>query len=204
LYAETWEVTFQVHEEGPVVVPAGVFDAFGVLYGLAIVKAGEGTGHVDGLAEAFDLDLCGVRYTPYDEGRSQSLQQEFPNWYAEGIGLVQYGVGDTLRLTDTNVTAVGDRSSGLVRTLAQNYPNPFNPVTTISFALERHARVTLSIHDVEGKLVNTIIDGTLEEGPHQVAWYGTDSRGYPVGSGVYFYRLTAGGEVLTKKMVLLK
>jgi hypothetical protein len=88
--------------------------------------------------------------------------------------------------------------------LHQNRPNPFNPTTTIPFSLPIAANVKLSIYDVEGKLVKTLADGLFDEGRAEVVWDGTNARGEPAGSGVYWYRLAAGDKVFTKKMVLLK
>jgi flagellar hook assembly protein FlgD len=89
-------------------------------------------------------------------------------------------------------------------TLSQNHPNPFNPATTISFTLPEKARVHLAIYDVAGRLVATLVDGSLDEGLHTAKWEGRNNNGSQVSSGVYFYRLVAGKEVLTKKMVLLR
>lgn len=88
--------------------------------------------------------------------------------------------------------------------LYQNCPNPFNPSTTISFTLPKRSVTELAIYDVEGKLVTTFVDGTLEEGYKKVTWDGIDAYGNPVSSGIYFYRLKAGGKTITKKMILLK
>ncbi|MCK5547382.1 MAG: T9SS type A sorting domain-containing protein, partial [Thermoplasmata archaeon] len=84
-----------------------------------------------------------------------------------------------------------------------NYPNPFNPATTISFTVPEKAHATLSIFNIEGKLVKTLVNNTLEEGYKQTTWDGTDSHGNAVSSGVYFYRLRAGGKALTRKMVVI-
>jgi hypothetical protein len=89
-------------------------------------------------------------------------------------------------------------------TLDQNSPNPFNPTTTISFTLPKKSFVNLSIFNLEGKLVTTIVDGMLEEGFKEYRWDGNDARGFPVSSGVYFYRLKAGNRTLTKKMSVVK
>ena len=82
-------------------------------------------------------------------------------------------------------------------------PNPFNP-TTISFTLPERARVTLSIYDVQGRTVRTLVDETGSGGYQERVWDGRDAAGSPVSSGVYFYRLTAGNRTLTKKMVVLR
>jgi len=88
--------------------------------------------------------------------------------------------------------------------LVQNHPNPFNPTTTIEFTLPRHTGVNVSVYTTSGAFVRTLVDGPLEAGPHSVSWSGEDSRGVPVGSGVYFYTLRAGKQSVTKKMTLLK
>jgi hypothetical protein len=92
----------------------------------------------------------------------------------------------------------------LATRLYQNHPNPFNPTTTISFTLPERERVTLSIYDVGGRFVRTLIDEIVGEGLQERNWDGRDAQGGEVSSGVYFYRLTAGDKTLTKKMILLK
>ncbi len=88
--------------------------------------------------------------------------------------------------------------------LAQNVPNPFNPTTTINFTLPKTMAVRLDIFDVRGRLVQTLVDEELIEGAQSVVWDGLNLTGSPVSSGAYFYRLAAGGDVRTKKMLLLK
>ena len=88
--------------------------------------------------------------------------------------------------------------------LLQNQPNPFNPNTSIRFELRSASDVNLSVYDAAGTLITRLASGAYPDGTHEVRWNGTDARGTRVGSGVYFYRLTAGGETLTRKMVLLK
>ena len=90
-------------------------------------------------------------------------------------------------------------------TLFRNYPNPFNPVTVISFTLPASTHVNLSIYDVGGRLVSTLADRMMPGGVHEIVWDGRGSRGgRQAVSGIYFYRLRAGDEVLTRKMVLLR
>ena len=101
-------------------------------------------------------------------------------------------------------TAVGDTPVPS-RLALENHPNPFNPTTMIRFALPEATVVTLKVYDVQGRLVKTLVSGRhTPVGVHEIEWSGTDNNGMPVSSGVYFYRLTAGSETLTRKAVLLK
>ncbi len=88
--------------------------------------------------------------------------------------------------------------------LDQNVPNPFNPRTSIRFGLDAASTVRLDIYDARGALVRRLVDGRLESGVHEVSWAGTNGRGEPVASGVYFYRLSAGRRDFTRKMILLR
>ncbi|MCK4371645.1 MAG: T9SS type A sorting domain-containing protein, partial [candidate division Zixibacteria bacterium] len=88
--------------------------------------------------------------------------------------------------------------------MSQNYPNPFNPSTTISFNLPNAGQVQLSIFNVLGQKVTTLVNGQLTAGTHEATWNGTDESGSPVGSGIYFYRITSSDFDQTKKMILMK
>lgn len=88
--------------------------------------------------------------------------------------------------------------------LRANYPNPFNPATTIRFTTPRDGRASLKVYDLSGRLVRTLVDGALPAATHEVVWRGQDDAGRRVASGSYYYRLTAGGETLVRKMTLLK
>lgn len=89
-------------------------------------------------------------------------------------------------------------------TLYQNVPNPFNPVTTIRYDLPAAVRVQLSIVDVSGRRVRTLVDELQTPGSRDAVWNGRDDAGRGVASGVYFSVLQAGKQRLTKKLVLLK
>ena len=88
--------------------------------------------------------------------------------------------------------------------LAQNQPNPFNPSTTISFSLPARAVVSLEVFNVLGQKIRTLAEGGLEAGVHTVVFDGRDDRGQELASAMYFYRLKAGAEVRTRKMMLVK
>jgi len=88
--------------------------------------------------------------------------------------------------------------------LHQNYPNPFNPTTSVTYSIPQKCNVTLEIFDVSGKCVACLVDGHQEKGSHAVEWNGEDEKGNPLASGIYLYRLEAGGQTITRKMVLLR
>jgi glucose/arabinose dehydrogenase len=110
--------------------------------------------------------------------------------------------GGTQLFTLAPVTASRAAPRQLVLHSAE--PNPFNPSTTISFALPEAGPVELTVHDGNGRTIRTLVDATLESSEHSVEWDGRDDNGQSVGSGVYIYRLEAGGRVLSERMVLIK
>jgi flagellar hook assembly protein FlgD len=88
--------------------------------------------------------------------------------------------------------------------LLQNFPNPFNPATTIKYWLPTRQHVTLSIFDMWGRRVNTIVQETQQAGEHTAAWDGSDSYGGAVASGVYLCRLWSSESNVVTRLVLLR
>jgi hypothetical protein len=88
--------------------------------------------------------------------------------------------------------------------LHQNSPNPFNPITTIRFDLPVSADVTLSVYGVKGQRVRILLNGQMTAGRKSVKWDGRSDTGTAVASGVYFYRLSAGEFMETRKMILIR
>lgn len=88
--------------------------------------------------------------------------------------------------------------------LEQNYPNPFNPLTTIRFRLAQSARVQLAVTNLLGERVRLLFEGELFPGVHTRAWDGRDDSGTRVPSGAYLLRLESGGQMLVKKVMLVK
>ena len=88
--------------------------------------------------------------------------------------------------------------------LKQNWPNPFNPSTTIQFSMDQRGYHDLIVYDARGARVKVLSRGTISAGLHTVNWDGTNDRGRPVASGVYFYRLRTANSTETKKMTLLR
>ncbi len=125
------------------------------------------------------------------DGASPSTKEELLTDMLEFFGIYDTGIPE---------------GEGVIDRLAlhQNAPNPFNPVTEIAFDLPERAEVELAVYDVSGRKVATLVDGMTDPGRHRAGWNGTDDAGRGVASGVYFFRLSRGGETIVRKGVLLK
>jgi hypothetical protein len=123
-------------------------------------------------------------------------------WKVRAKNAGGFGAFSAVRSFKTIRTALVEQlGNGLptVYSLSQNYPNPFNPSTNIQFSIPNTSFVSLKVFNVLGAEIATLADENKAPGTYQVAW---DANGYP--SGVYLYRLIAGGKVLAGKMNLLK
>ncbi len=129
------------------------------------------------------------------------------------VDLDNNGTIDDTLIVVNQATDVDDRGSLDIPTeynLAQNYPNPFNPVTMIEYSLPHTSHVRLTVYNVLGQLVTTLVDEERPAGQFVVEWNGTGTNGARVGSGVYFYTMVAHGVSTgqsirrTGKMILLK
>ena len=99
----------------------------------------------------------------------------------------------------------GEGSPTLAVRLQPNRPNPFSVRTTVRFELPRPERVTLRIHDVTGRVVRTLCDGTdFAAGSHALDWDGRDEAGAPLQAGLYFCQLEAGAARAARRMVLAR
>jgi len=108
-------------------------------------------------------------------------------------------------LSGENAIAVLPETFGL----EQNFPNPFNPTTTIKFQIptgkgSENIRTIISIYDVLGRLVRTLVDENLSPGFYSRHWDGLNNNGEKISSGVYFYTFTAGDFSKTKGMLMIK
>lgn len=120
------------------------------------------------------------------------------------LGLINLGENiqfDYLELIVAEVSTTVEDLSGIPNklALAQNYPNPFNPTTTISYEIPNAGFVSLKVYSLIGQEVATLVSGEMSAGKHQVAFDAS-----VLSSGVYLYRLQAGGVVQTRQMVLVK
>ncbi|HMK39008.1 MAG TPA: carboxypeptidase regulatory-like domain-containing protein, partial [Bacteroidota bacterium] len=132
------------------------------------------------------------------------------------------GAGQSVSITPTQFTLSQDFSLGVTTSvslrsgvpqayaLGQNYPNPFNPSTRISFSLPQAGTVNLTVFNLLGQEVTTLVNGAMSQGSHETVWDGRDAAGRVLSSGVYFYRIEVkgldGGSAFSamRKMVLLK
>lgn len=88
--------------------------------------------------------------------------------------------------------------------LSQNAPNPFNPQTMMAYQLPEASEVRLTIYNMAGQRIRTLVEATKEAGSYQVVWNGADEAGKPVAGGMYLYELLAGDFVQTRRMVLIR
>ena len=88
--------------------------------------------------------------------------------------------------------------------LKQNYPNPFNPSTQIQYALPSESKVLISIYDLTGRKVKTLVNEVQSVGHRSVMWNATNEIGRPVSAGMYIYSIQAGNFIQNRKMVLMK
>lgn len=103
--------------------------------------------------------------------------------------VVSIGAGEHLRLSTELHTA---------------YPNPFNPAATIKFTLAEPGHVNITVYNIKGQRLKTIVDENMERGRHHIVWHGDDYSGNRLGSGVYLYRMSAFDYTKTRKILMLK
>ncbi len=118
-------------------------------------------------------------------------------YFFSGTSLIyEYTVHRLVPVNDDDVPSLDDSLT--------NYPNPFNPTTTIAFSLAEKSNVELSIYNIKGQKIKTLVSGMTDSGEHRIEWDGLDSMNKPSSSGVYFYRLKTAGYDRVRKMILIK
>ncbi|MGQ9561478.1 MAG: T9SS type A sorting domain-containing protein [Candidatus Oleimicrobiaceae bacterium] len=98
----------------------------------------------------------------------------------------------------------GQATVPIVFSLDQNYPNPCNPMTEIRYQLPEQCSVRLRVYNLMGQEVMRLVDKVEAAGMHAVRWLGRDALGRKLASGVYIYRLEAGGLVASRKLALAR
>jgi len=161
----------------------------------------------------FTIEGDTVNYIEHDSGPMDGTE----NWVLEDLngdiitsGIYLWGIETSefnnfkngvlfTVLPDMELSLFSDKSVPMEFSLKNNYPNPFNPVTTITYDLPELAYVNLTIYNLLGKKVTSLVSETQDAGYNSIQWDATN-----VASGMYFYQIRAGQFVQTRKMVVLK
>lgn len=135
---------------------------------------------------------------------NQSAKFDLADWDEDGDMDIVSGEWNAYVNLFINTTPINTINTDLSNypyefVLNQNYPNPFNPVTTISYTIFRPLQVNVSVFDITGKYVTTLVDEYKNAGTYTISW-----RSEGLNSGVYFYRLKAGGFSALKKCIIVK
>ncbi len=148
---------------------------------------------VYGLDVADDMDGDGVPEIVFTRGSTRGGAD------APAIFIFELQQGILTTSVENSVTGIPETFDML-----QNYPNPFNPQTAIVYDIAKAGQVSLSIYNVLGQKIRTLVDGLQNASRHTVQWDGKDDNGAQVTSGIYFYRIHAQGFTQVKQMLLLK
>ncbi len=142
-----------------------------------------------------------VDLTDWAGETSLRLKFESYNNLASRIYLDDINIAATL-ITDNAEDDISPFNGNLL--VNKNYPNPFNPQTTISFDLKNREDVEVSIYNLKGQLVKTLLNKRLASGNHKLVWNGRNSNNEVVASGLYLYRIKTDSQSVNKKMILMK
>lgn len=103
----------------------------------------------------------------------------------------------------TNTATEAEIETTLAR-LFQNYPNPFRETTTIAYTVVQPGPVNITVYDLLGRTVATLVDAPQPIGQHQVSWDGRNAHGQPLAAGTYFYRLQVGETISSKQTIRIR
>jgi len=155
-------------------------------------------------AEKVTLSLFGLQPVPVDSAVAEIRFKIIGNpSEAIEVNFTRFVVNT--QAYQTQAATVSPEEKALPRQffLEQNFPNPFNPVTTIGYALPGPARVQISIFNVMGQEIRTLIDETQPAGTYQLHWDGKDRNGKEIAAGIYLYKAMLGNEIKIRRMVKL-
>ena len=144
---------------------------------------------------AFALGTLSIYDAYLDSLTGISEDQRFP---------LQNPIAPIFTFGGNGILSIQSESIPLQYILRQNYPNPFNPITSLRYDLPEDGLVNITIYDMMGRIVKTLVNSSQTAGYKSVQWNATNDRNEPVSAGLYLYTIQAGDFRQTKKMILLK
>ena len=133
------------------------------------------------------------------DGKVVDFNSQQSNWYRVGTDLDECEDYDGQQLDISNAITVPKEIN-----LHQNYPNPFNPITSLGYDLPDNGFVNITIYDLNGRVIRTLVNSYKTAGYNLIEWNATNGKNEPVSQGIYVYTIQTGGISQSKKMVLLK
>ena len=153
----------------------------------------------------------GADFTDYESVNTidtvyTDMEYELNQTYFYRLAAVDHAgnIGDYSETVEATVLSIDGADIPKVFALHQNYPNPFNPTTQIRYDLPEDALVNVTIYDMMGRIVKTMVNMEQNAGFKSIQWNATNVAGSPVSAGLYLYTIQAGEFRQTRKMVLLK
>ncbi|MDZ7288532.1 MAG: T9SS type A sorting domain-containing protein [candidate division KSB1 bacterium] len=150
----------------------------------------------------FDPDYIGI-----DQGPIVIMIENYRSQLIWNLFMSNPEIQEAMKKAGYVTTAVEEKTGDALPrrfVLEQNFPNPFNAGTSLRYYLPQAGVVHLAIYDLNGKLVNVIVDGSQAAGEHVVNWDGRNQHGATVASGIYWAQLTQEGRIAVRKLVVMR
>ncbi|MFZ5515327.1 MAG: M14 family zinc carboxypeptidase [Candidatus Zhuqueibacterota bacterium] len=150
-------------------------------------------------SEVFDLASCAATrlHLRFRFGSDGDNAAPLAGWYLDDVAIKYIKI-------ESGVSREAIDNQGAGFSLSQNVPNPFNNSTTVSFSVQQPGVMRITIFNARGQLIRTLMNERVESGNFKIDWDGSDALGESLTSGVYFIRAASNGDVLTRKIVLMK
>lgn len=141
---------------------------------------------------------------PYSTGDKNFIELDSGGFVC--ISRIDHGSEIALEKTNNTgqIVSINNNEIPFYNFTLNNYPNPFNPTTTISFSIPEESKVVLSIFNIKGQKIKSLLSDQIPAGEHSIVWNGEDFNGKKVSSGIYLYKLKTENHEETKKMILMK
>tara|TARA_B110000438_G_scaffold222197_1_gene215574 strand:- start:1488 stop:1982 length:495 start_codon:yes stop_codon:yes gene_type:complete len=144
--------------------------------------------------------ICNLNMNWSDPNNFNISENQFCSPYPDCI---EDYVGDQ-DITNCVQVSIMDETFPLIDKLPSAYPNPFNPITSLRYDLPEDGLVNITIYDMMGRIVKTLVNESQTAGYKSIQWNATNDRNKPVSAGLYLYTIQAENLIQTKKMVYLK